>query len=126
MIKERFVPYELAKLLKEKGFDVPCNFCTSLNDEDKNLAFCSNPRNFNAHGRYINRPTYQMVIDWLESKDIIISIIASSCQIDLLYEYEIIKLDKERFGYISQKCEDNFSTRWDALEDAIKWCLNNI
>ena len=65
MIKEAYVSFELAKLLKEKGFDEPCY---QKYDSDGELSF--------NHVGYINSekscddfyalaPTHQMAMAWL-------------------------------------------------------------
>ena len=65
MIKEDYVSVEVAKLLKEKGFD-ETTLGYYLYDEDE-LYFDRFSDDWNSnHVGYISAPTLQMVIKWLE------------------------------------------------------------
>ena len=62
MITEDYCSFEVAKLLKEKGFDEGCN---SYFISDNEIALISNRRDFNNHGVYLSAPTHQMAMKWL-------------------------------------------------------------
>lgn len=91
-----FVSYEIAKQLKEKGFDVPC-FATynkekKLNGlplydmEDKSAdALTYNWQNSKIHESVITAPLYQQVIDWIYLKYSII----------LIYNIDKKQMDKD-------------------------------
>lgn len=69
MITEDYVSFDLAKLLKAKGFDVPCNSRYYLRtlDRDPEVYGSSIREDFNS-GDLRNtwsRPTHQMVMKWL-------------------------------------------------------------
>lgn len=79
-MKHLLVPYNIARQLKEKGFDEPC-FWFVLNDEIKSFDL-SNPHTDKTNsGDHISLfrdaytlPLYQQVIDWFREKyDIFIS-----------------------------------------------------
>ena len=67
----KYVPYEIAKKLKKKGFDEPCIIAY---DEVPMACTMSQspfrPINYNdktSWGGYMSAPFYQQVIDWLEN-----------------------------------------------------------
>lgn len=72
-----FIPYKLAKKLKQKGFDEPC-FCVYNNDgklimvsnwedcNDWSFDFCRNSK-YSPSDR-TSTPTYQQVTDWFREK----------------------------------------------------------
>lgn len=68
-MKDQFVTYEIAKHLKELGFNEPCfaGYCL-----DKTFAEPDNElncfRNRNRSGEEISAPLWQQVIDWLREK----------------------------------------------------------
>lgn len=129
-MKEDYVSYEVAKLLKEKGFDWECN----------QIYFSDNPSiylgykniNHNEDVTTISAPTHQMAMRWLrEVHKIIISFNASFFNsIEQHFDWNIrinsLKYldDKEHFDpiYINTKSE----VFEEAVEDAIKYCLTNL
>lgn len=72
-----FIPYKLAKKLKQKGFDEPC-FCVYNNDgklimvsnwedcNDWSFDFCRNSK-YSPSDR-TSAPTYQQVTDWFREE----------------------------------------------------------
>ena len=74
MIQEAYVNFEIAKLLKEKGFDVPCCNCYGDNQIINNYLV---PRIWNKEEDLLSAPTYQMVLAWLRAQGIHIDIITS-------------------------------------------------
>lgn len=90
MVKEAYVSFEVAKLLKEKGFNGECNYYYRCHDEalikyfpnpgtDDNRFHCTKTwikkhANRN-HVEYILAPTHQMARDWLmEEKGIYLDV----------------------------------------------------
>ena len=75
MIKNLFIPYELAKKLKEKGFDEPCLACYVM---DEKSAMDDTEDKFNLHyglpfetkqESYLTlAPIYHQAIDWFREK----------------------------------------------------------
>lgn len=66
-LKSLFLPYELAKIAKEKGFNEPC--CAYYLKSDKSLNFSFNASN----DEYTDclAPLCQQIVDWFrEEKDI--------------------------------------------------------
>ncbi len=72
-MKYLFVPYEIAKQLKEKGFDIEC--LGYINEEGKTYLFDLKPLanwglEHNPKYKGILSPLYQQVIDWLREKSV--------------------------------------------------------
>lgn len=121
MITEDYVSFEIAKLLKEKGFDE--RICHWYDDEEflhKNtgLYLCNSAE---LDGR-ITAPTLQMAMKWLrEEKHIFIELLVDtmikSAFTWRLFEYpsmEIMPYDGWEYTYEK------------ACETAIKYCLENL
>ena len=125
--KEAYVSFETAKLLKKKGFDentlmvymsygdlCKCNRYDSIrnsnyNDITKNYFECT-------------APTHQMAMKWLREIygiDIVIEISDPSVNDR---KYYCIIWDKNNDSYIL----DLFDSYEDAVEEAIKYCLENL
>ena len=67
MIKERYCSFEVAKLLKEKGFVIPCDwiYCSDGTFGHKNSLWDK---------EMFLAPTHQMACDWLREKGFYIEI----------------------------------------------------
>lgn len=65
MIKEQFVSFEIAKLLKEIGFDIPIN--TSYSKDGK-FEYNILPNNFNKLQSRFSGPTQFLAARWLRGK----------------------------------------------------------
>ena len=138
MITEDYVSFETAKLLKEKGFDIPCNayFVEAEKETAKNKfkrRFCHSSVEANrntyksemANHYYFSCPTIQMAMKWLrEKKGIAIIPVLSSI------------LDNEKFLWdikiVVAKTGESYSQGWiyeeqeEAFDTAIKYCLKNL
>ena len=72
MIKERYVSFEIAKLLKEKGFNEECEYF--YDEYDKNeYVICSNGSsayNDDKNPTYYSMPTLYMTMEWLREKGV--------------------------------------------------------
>jgi hypothetical protein len=68
-MKNEFVPYEQALVLKELGFDEPCLACY---DKLNMLATYSEnlfePKNYNTSGYCVSAPLYQQAFRWFREK----------------------------------------------------------
>ena len=116
-ITEDFCSYEVAKLLKEKGFDIECNtayYNGSLIDYTM-YGFCID-------GEFIFAPTHQMAMKWLRKIygiDIVIEISDPSVKDR---KYYCVIWNKNNDSYIL----DLFSSYEECVEAAIKYCLENL
>ena len=118
MIHEEICTYEVCKLAKEKGFDVP----TAKNYRHENGTTC-------------NAPTQSLLQRWLrEEKGIIIDVVLDwSYNIDfeeIRYQYRIGSIDRMTIeggnktkGLVFDK---RFPTYELALEDALAYSLKNL
>ena len=128
MITEDYCSYEVAKLLKEKGFD---KFNTYGWDEK--LFDKEHPRNFSISfdnkEYWISCPTHQMAMAWLREE----------------HEIDIIPIIRHSLKYAQESpfrdyacrvydCDGNIilsATKWysryeNAVEAALKYCLENL
>lgn len=115
MIKEQYVSFEVAKLLKEKGFKEETHGNYYLGGKFDGEFEESSKVNWNKFFKTpIAAPTQQMAMRWLrEVHDIKIMI---RPYVDGTYSYEILN----GFWYV------NFDSYEDAAEAAIKYCLENL
>lgn len=121
-----YVSYEAAKLLKEKGYNEQCDYCFYYDDYHDKWDFDSPYNLFDDDPMYYNNetiddemysmPTKTEVIDWLESKGMLIEI---SIDIDeCAWIFNIV--DKEKFITIGHPKDGEFFTdRLEAQEAAI-------
>ena len=123
MITEDFVSFNVAKLLKEKGFDEGCN---SYFISDNEIALISNRRDFNNHGIYLSAPTHQMAMKWLRGKSIFIQIgIVEYSTITIPEKYYFFKVYIDR-KFISHDKFDTYYTYEEAVEAACIYALKNL
>ena len=126
MIQEQYVSFEIAKLLKEKGFDEPCH---TWQRENENISYCDILLSSNdmseKHNEYLV-PTHQMAMKWL--------IANSNYEINVLCQ-TVEEDGIKTYGYDIFNCVDTkeksyqgfgFSSREKACEAAVKYCLENL
>ena len=125
MITEDYVSYEIAKLLKEKGFDERCEYCYAYFDDNDIRVFELRP-NKNAQNLAENRypyVTHQMAMKWLREKDVIIVIqpeyfnVESKCS---AWGVDIWADDNY------EKLQGDFPSYEEAVEAALKYSLENL
>jgi hypothetical protein len=75
-----YISYETARLLKEKGYDIPTNSVYNLNLYGEKFIKQLYPENWNKYEEpsIISAPTKAEAIDWLESKGIVVEAFYSS------------------------------------------------
>lgn len=130
---EDYVSFETAKLLKEKGFDAPCEWAYTKEGIIFKPIYWS---------EVFPRPTIQMAMKWLrEVHNIDIDIDAKVGMIGVkvyvpmisTYRYDASdRLTQKQFGLYYK--EDNgivpalqyFKTYEEAAEAAIRYCLENL
>lgn len=121
MIKETYCSYEVAKLLKEKGFHEPC--IATYNSTTKNFQIEEIYEDWTIHWKgCISAPTIQMTMKWLREiygLDIVIEISDPSVNDR---KYYCVIWDKNNDSYIL----DLFDSYEDAVEAALKYCLENL
>lgn len=137
MIKEQYISYETAKLLKEKGFDWKC-IGYYVNDEPNDVKYSFlGETNTTWERRCYSAPTQQMAMRWLREvyKLVICAEIGNEnfkgntdysnpdrwyWFFDITNEKGVV-IDTES-GYILNE----FDSYEDAVEAAIKYCLTNL
>ena len=138
MITEDYVSFEVAKLLKEKGFDEPCT--TRYGTDKRFIRSLSHFKNSEINKDAVNVPTLQMTMRWLrEVHQLHISVDVrpiygkvkdekgrNTC--GLLYWHYIASGEwmndkrepQQKAFVVSEK------TYEEAVEAAIKYCLKNL
>ena len=134
MIKEQFVEFETAKLLKDKGFDEPTLFCYFADRLINNFELSNNSKRAG-----ISAPTQQMACKWLrEVHNLCLFIIPATIdetfrtgyalypQCDSRWEWCASKNDRNKatFGVdINKKYCDSYE---EAVEAACIYALKNL
>lgn len=134
MIKERYCSYEVAMLLKEKGFDELCEniyFDKGLMDfvpymfDDDDERYVKNSDFPDSYLVDATAPTHQMACDWLREVHKIFIEISVSIDLNGDHHYSYSVLDKSckylRKGYTSFDW-----TYKDTVEGALKYVLENL
>lgn len=119
MITEDYVNFEIAKLLKEKGFDVCCMAVYSLQGQFNNPASIFSLKN----NEFIYAPTLQMAMKWLrEERKINIEIITYwTKDKSMVYGNRIVYNDA-----VLKEIDTAYNSYEEACETAIKYCLKNL
>ena len=134
MIHEEICTYEVCKLAKEKGFREKC--IEHYYDDTKDLYRSSNPQCYNFGGNTSYAPTQSLLQRWMrEEKGIIVEVIAQpTCSTSKKNCYWwSVKQNSDGFCYQYEECsyilysdEGYFNTYELALEDALKYALENL
>lgn len=119
MIKEDYISFEVAKLLKEKGFDEPC---IVKYRPDGSIGFWSTEG--------LDAPTHQMIMKWLREVHNIFIYIEPFITTSGLQGYKpyCTKIGGE-FVWINplRKYSNTSSDTYEeAVEAALKYCLENL
>ena len=132
MIEEYYVSFELAKMLKEKGFDEYCSHFYRVDGEHEYCYKAKLPRLTNNdirnHDDWVNRvfvctcPTLQMAMKWLrEVHNIFISPRIQNDGTYICYLYDTNGNAMQ--GYDKTLVQATYEK---ACEAAIKYCLENL
>ena len=132
MIKEAYVSFEVAKLLKEKGFDEPCHAYWHeyenrliISHSMYEIQNITNPSFFGPAA-----PTLQMAMKWLREVHNLHCavyydfVLGWYCQITSLKE--TVEYDYEEMKHYHPDKNNGFSSPEGAYEEAIKYCLENL
>ena len=134
MIEEKYVNLEIAKLLKEKGFDEPCE--CFYDTEHNNISIVngwmvtSNSQLDEREFLCYSAPTLQMTIDWLlEVHHYYIQVMLDSwaCGEHMGYYVLIQRTDNDFEIMLSDFVDNVFYEKPEyAYNDAIKYILENL
>lgn len=135
-MKDLFVTYEMALLLKEKGFNESClqffkeikgEMYLSDNDGENSIGLKITSPFYNFDGfplcdtQIVSAPIYQQVLDWLDDKHKT-RIIFSTCKTSGKYRYDIVQFidDKWTGDYNLISFFDRIEMRNKAIQEALK------
>ena len=127
MIKEDYCSYEVAKILKEKGFNESCYTCY-VEKEISHYDYSST--NYELIDGVISCPTIQMTMKWL--REIHNKHCDIGYDIDLHWFFQIIDLketieyDYPGTKYYHTENETGFNSYEEAVEAALKYVLENL
>jgi hypothetical protein len=130
MITEDYVSFEIAKLLKEKGFDCASEVWYSeytsqfVDKKYINIEF-DNHNKFNENYKFIcSAPTLQMARKWLRKvHNINIDIVSIWNQKRFEYQVFVVTPENAKHCYIDDKLYLGYE---EAAEAGIKYCLENL
>ncbi len=126
-MKNLFVPYELALLAKEKGFNDPCfGYYYKDNIEVKHFEWIESEKygdwepNFLINNKekdfFLSAPIYQQLVDWFREKhDIEIIVLSDDLVNRKFFEFSIYKL----WSQDQLKHDSSFLTYYEALNKAL-------
>lgn len=126
MVKEQYCSFEVAKLLKEKGFDVYCNTYYT-NDGYFNSDVYGNTVNFCCEA-----PTHQMALAWLREKGVLLWVYptplltADNRTFQWMWDGEKQRHDARHFGHLRSYDTYEYDTYEEAVESALKYALENL
>lgn len=127
-MKETYVSFEIAILLKEKGMPIPSSkyedWLYSMYDEDGNVHWGCYDSNWYA------RITHQMALNWLrKEKNIGILPDIQTTHLKECYWYaSIVYLDKswDKLHYVLAPSEDLVNGYDEVIEQALEYVLKNL
>lgn len=139
MIKEAYVSYEVAKLIKEKGFNNPCQ-AIWYDDRivllahliDNNSLLLTDEYKFSIQKEsVITIPTHQMACAWLREKGIEIDAYLSHiteefCKKTKHYVFSIVDLNTDKDYPEYSEDYHYYPTYEEAVEAALKYTLENL
>ena len=126
MITEDYVSYEVAKLLKEKGFDEPCLMCYTYDEKLGNYGQYNSYKNSEVFS--LTAPTLQMAMKWLrEVHNLNVEVYRTACG----YIGCIVGIPSGTdIKFLEDDGDDLPSgqyTKWEyACEASINYCLENL
>ena len=120
---EDFVSFELAKKLKEKGFNWTCSHYYRTKSKDLFMIF--HREDWSNIEERINAPTRSQVLKWLRDKFFLhISQKPYPCEDGLMWMYEIRKFDKHIVFVIANKT--GFVEEEEASLAGIEYVIKNL
>lgn len=123
MIEERYCSYEVAMLLKEKGFDIGCYGRYSIRSKEFHFDATRKCEN---HGLFIiAAPTHQMAIDWLGEKGIYITIVYGDYPA-LNKVFWTPQIDSLKGFNLPDDFYKDYDKYGEACEAALKYALKNL
>ena len=130
MSKEQYVSFKVAQLLKDKGFDWDCygsyNLVEQALDECSVTVISHTNKNSTLGEFWISAPTQQMACDWVEKTYGFFIEVSRHIDINGNYHYFYMILDKECKYASSGTHDNNYPSKYEAIESALEYVLTNI
>lgn len=126
MIEEAYVSFETAKLLKEKGFDELCN---KKYDGYKRIVPAGKMIELWQNSELddeCSAPTQQMAMRWLREVHNIHILLEPTNWPQFGYWSKVLYYISDRNDFVKDKFVERKKTYEDAVEAAIKYCLENL
>lgn len=126
-VKEVYVSYELAKLLKEKGFNVATEY-VYLGDNKGKIAKSFTSNFVRKRNDIIPCPTHQVACAWIRSKGYSVEVHATAGG----WNWEVCKVNGTSIAFGGTIPSDNtnegraFNDYYECMENALKYCLENL
>ena len=123
MITEDYVSFEVAKMLKEKGFNENCY--ASYNGNGKLYKFDEEVDDNTPY--WSNAPTLQMAMKWLREVHnifICINMVGNGDDSYVLFTYNIYQ--NKNYKLIFGSNIPKYNSYEEAVEEALKYCLENL
>ena len=128
MIHEEICTYEVCKLAKERGFDVPTHYAYNENRQKAMyMELCLNRNTKDSHS--ISAPAQSLLQRWMrEEKGVVIEVMClPTTRTSSKYEYKRHLFWGSDGHYLEGEYGDEiFDTYELALEDALKYALENL
>lgn len=146
MLIDNYVSFEIAKMLKEKGFDEP-SYKMYYQDHKGEYHLADDAGHTNSMWEEMfkrdgvmnySAPTIYTVVNWLDSKGYYISVvpydfsviphdtIQSANNITVRFSATIYKHINDEYNLFDNMSIGIYNSRKEALEESIKKCLNKI
>lgn len=123
MIEETYCSYEVAMLLKEKGFDIGCYGRYSIRSKEFHFDATRKCEN---HGLFvIAAPTHQMALKWLREKGIYITIVYGD-YLSLNKVFWTPQINSLKEFDLPDDFYEDYDEYEDAVEAALKYALENL
>ena len=126
ILSEDYVSYEVAKLLKEKGFEGDINAYYHIWDYGNKVCSVQEFSHSEAPHLYIPAPTHQIAMKWL--REVYGLFISIGCD-DLNWNWQIFDIENRDENYDPICKSDSYggiSTYEQACDAALKYCLENL
>ena len=130
MIQEQYVTLDIARLLREKGFDEPCfAYYSEYWDDWKTLRFWRKGRRNVPNKGYLNAPTQSLVMKWLrKNHNLFIEPSVGVTGDKWWYDFDIIPVNGRdiKWNHYTEMPVVEYGSLEEAIEAAIKYCLENL
>lgn len=131
MLKEQYVNYDTAIMLKNRGFNAPCGaYYSEFVDDWKTLQFwkCGKPKTYDEvkNSGYLLVPTQSIARRWLREERKVDIEIRGYWKLDPEYYIDHYMFELHYTNAPSHSINERYATYEDACEAAIKYCVENV